>query len=67
MIYYPVPPHKQQAYIEIEYLSKPISERIHREVLSLPVSHVIPQTELVYIIEMINLFNNNLIVQQGIE
>lgn len=39
MIHYPIPPHLQQAYADLQ-LSKgafPISERIHREVLSLPI------------------------------
>lgn len=36
MIHYPVPPHKQQAYSEMNQLNLPITERIHQEVLSLP-------------------------------
>lgn len=36
MIHYPVPPHKQQAYRDMNYFNLPITERIHREVLSLP-------------------------------
>jgi dTDP-4-amino-4,6-dideoxygalactose transaminase len=39
MIHYPVPPHLQQAYADLELRegTLPISERIHREVLSLPI------------------------------
>ncbi len=37
LIHYPVPPHKQKAYKEMEHYSLPISEKIHREVLSLPI------------------------------
>lgn len=38
MIHYPIPPHLQGAYAELGYGvgAFPISERIHREVLSLP-------------------------------
>lgn len=36
LIHYPVPPHKQVAYKDMNHLSFPITERIHREVLSLP-------------------------------
>lgn len=38
MIHYPIPPHLQPAYknLRIESGALPISERIHREVLSLP-------------------------------
>lgn len=36
LIHYPVPPHKQGAYQELSHLLLPVSERIHEEVLSLP-------------------------------
>lgn len=36
MIHYPIPPHKQQAYSEMNDLSFPISEKIHEQELSLP-------------------------------
>jgi dTDP-4-amino-4,6-dideoxygalactose transaminase len=37
LIHYPVPPHRQGAYQELSHLSLPISERIHKEALSLPI------------------------------
>jgi dTDP-4-amino-4,6-dideoxygalactose transaminase len=46
MIHYPIPPHRQEAYVELRYLegTYPIAERIHREVLSLPIGpHLQPQ------------------------
>lgn len=54
VIHYPIPPHKQNAYNELTDLSLPISEQIHQEVLSLPISPVqtVEQTE--YIIDKIN-------------
>jgi len=36
LIHYPIPPHKQRAYKEWDNLSFPITEKIHKEVLSLP-------------------------------
>jgi dTDP-4-amino-4,6-dideoxygalactose transaminase len=36
LIHYPIPPHRQGAYQEFAYLSLPVSEMIHKEVLSLP-------------------------------
>jgi dTDP-4-amino-4,6-dideoxygalactose transaminase len=40
LIHYPVPPHKQKAYKEWKNKSYPITEKIHDEVLSLPLSSV---------------------------
>jgi len=40
LIHYPIPPHKQNAYNEWKNESYPISEQIHKEVLSLPISGV---------------------------
>jgi len=42
LIHYPIPPHKQSAYAEWNQETFPITERIHREVLSLPMSPVLP-------------------------
>ncbi len=38
LIHYPIPPHKQEAYVEMNNLSFPITEEIHKIVLSLPIS-----------------------------
>lgn len=46
LIHYPVPPHKQEAYSEMNNLSLPISEQIHKEVLSLPISPVMKSEEV---------------------
>jgi dTDP-4-amino-4,6-dideoxygalactose transaminase len=40
LIHYPIPPHKQNAYKEWHNESYPISEQIHDEILSLPISGV---------------------------
>ena len=37
-IHYPVPPHQQPAYKEFNDFQFPITEKVHREVLSLPIS-----------------------------
>ncbi len=54
MIHYPVPPHKQQAYFEWQKLDLPITEQIHREILSLPVRENLTDEEIEYIIDKIN-------------
>ncbi len=40
LIHYPIPPHKQGAYSEWKDENYPISEEIHEQVLSLPISGV---------------------------
>lgn len=54
VIHYPIPPHQQEAYKEWNNLSYPISETIHREVLSLPLSPVLKPEEVDYVIKTIN-------------
>jgi dTDP-4-amino-4,6-dideoxygalactose transaminase len=56
-VHYPVPPHRQRAYREMNGLSFPITERIHCEALSLPLSPVITDDELVLVVEAVNGFN----------
>lgn len=57
MVHYPVPPHRQQAYSEWSDLSFPISECIHREILSLPMSPVMTEAETRRVIEALNAYN----------
>lgn len=56
MVHYPIPPHKQQAYREWNALSYPVTERIHREELSLPCNPTMTDTEVESLIEAINCF-----------
>ena len=53
LIHYPIPPHKQKAYIEMNNLSLPISEKIHNEVISLPMGPHLQENDLAYIIDCI--------------
>ncbi|MGU3374196.1 DegT/DnrJ/EryC1/StrS family aminotransferase [Chryseobacterium sp. M5A1_1a] len=56
IIHYPIPPHHQEAYKEWNELSFPISEKIHAEVLSLPISSVLEEEEIQMIIKTVNNF-----------
>ena len=56
LIHYPIPPHKQKAYKYYNQLSFPITEKIHEEVLSLPVSPVMTDEEVAEVIKIINQF-----------
>jgi dTDP-4-amino-4,6-dideoxygalactose transaminase len=55
-IHYPIPPHKQPAYSEWSHLRYPITEKIHDEVLSLPISPAHTVDEAQYVAKMINAF-----------
>ncbi len=57
LIHYPIPPHKQKAYIEYNNLALPITEKIHNEVLSLPISPVLNEEEVSYVIKILNNYN----------
>ncbi|RAX53719.1 DegT/DnrJ/EryC1/StrS family aminotransferase [Helicobacter sp. 11-8110] len=56
LIHYPIPPHKQNAYKEWNNLSFPITEKIHKEVLSLPISPAMNKEEAFYIVQILNEF-----------
>ncbi|WP_411735477.1 DegT/DnrJ/EryC1/StrS family aminotransferase [Paenibacillus sp. M2] len=59
MIHYPIPPHKQEAYREWSDLAFPISEQIHAEVVSLPISPVMEMEEVLRVVEVINEYRTN--------
>ena len=54
LIHYPIPPHKQKCYVDWNGLSFPITERIHYEELSLPMSPVMSMEEVDRVVELIN-------------
>ena len=56
LIHYPIPPHKQKAYKEYNKDTYPISEQIHKEVLSLPISPVQNLKDTKKIVEAINAY-----------
>ncbi|ESU25835.1 DegT/DnrJ/EryC1/StrS aminotransferase [Flavobacterium limnosediminis JC2902] len=56
MIHYPVAPHRQKAMKDFHHLSFPITEQMHDEVLSLPMSPVLGDKEIAHIIKTINAY-----------
>lgn len=54
LIHYPIPPHKQKAMKGFNHLVFPITEKIHDEVLSIPMSPVLTDDEVSRVIEVIN-------------
>lgn len=56
-IHYPIPPHMQEAYINIfEDQHFPISEEIHKTTLSLPISYFHSENDIERVIEVANKF-----------
>jgi len=56
LIHYPIPPHQQPAYQKWQAHNYPITEQIHQEVLSLPISPVLGDNEVQQIIRVVNDF-----------
>jgi dTDP-4-amino-4,6-dideoxygalactose transaminase len=56
VIHYPIPPHKQKAFKEWNKLKLPITEKIHNEVLSLPIGAHLTEKEIETIINLVNKF-----------
>ena len=54
VIHYPIPPHRQPAYTEWHNLSLPITEKIHEEIISLPISPVMTEDEVKHVVNAVN-------------
>ena len=56
IIHYPIPPHKQECYKQWNNHSLPITEKIHRQELSLPMSPAMTQEEAEEVVRVINAY-----------
>jgi dTDP-4-amino-4,6-dideoxygalactose transaminase len=54
MIHYPIPPHKQKALSSWNHLAYPTTEKIHDEVLSIPLNSTLRDDEIKQIISILN-------------
>lgn len=54
LIHYPIPPHKQECYKEWNSLSFPITELVHEQELSLPISPVMSMEEARAVVDLLN-------------
>lgn len=59
LIHYPIPPHKQECYSQWSSLSLPVTEKIHSQELSLPISQVMTADEADEVVRVINAFRKN--------
>lgn len=60
LIHYPIPPHYQECYEKETWnaprLSLPISEKIHQQELSIPMSQVVSMEEAKIVVDVLNAF-----------
>lgn len=56
LIHYPIPPHRQESLRDYATLSLPVTERIHREELSLPMSPLLTEEEISQVADAVNGF-----------
>lgn len=57
LIHYPTPPHKQLAYKEWNQFEFPITEQIHREIISLPLYPTLSNNMIELIVNAVNTMN----------
>jgi len=58
LIHYPIPPHKQEAFREWNQRSYPITEKIHAQELSLPLSPQLSESAILYVCQTIQSYKN---------
>jgi dTDP-4-amino-4,6-dideoxygalactose transaminase len=57
VIHYPIPPHRQACYPELASCQLPITEAIHREVVSLPISPAHSAEDVQSVVFSVNAWN----------
>lgn len=58
LIHYPIPPHRQGALRNFANLSLPVTEQIHQQELSLPISPLLPDKDIRRIAATVNAFQS---------
>lgn len=54
LIHYPIPPHRQRCYPELAALHLPLTERLSREELSLPLHQALTDEEVERVVRLLN-------------
>jgi dTDP-4-amino-4,6-dideoxygalactose transaminase len=57
LIHYPVPPHAQECYVNLKPKKFTLTEQIHKEVLSLPISPVMDKSQTQKVVKLVNEFD----------
>ncbi len=56
LIHYPIPPHKQDALKAFSNINLPLTEKIHKRIISLPISPVMTNVEVQTVIKVLNTY-----------
>lgn len=56
LVHYPIPPHQQECYATMKFKALPIAEQFAEQVLSLPISSVMCDTDLNYVVSLLKDF-----------
>ena len=56
LIHYPIPPHQQQAMKAFSYLNLPLTEKIHKRIISLPISPIMTDEDVQTVIDALNTY-----------
>lgn len=56
LIHYPIPPHQQECYQEWSHWHLPVTEQIHQQELSIPISQVLTDMEMCEVTNILNSF-----------
>ena len=56
LIHYPIPPHRQQALKEFSHFNLPLTEKIHKRIISLPISPIMTDQEVQTVIDVLNTY-----------
>ncbi|RED38167.1 dTDP-4-amino-4,6-dideoxygalactose transaminase [Winogradskyella eximia] len=54
LIHYPIPPHRQEALQSFSYFNLPLTEKIHKRIISLPMSPVMTEEDIQTVIRILN-------------
>ena len=57
LIHYPIPPHKQEAYKAYNSHKYPITEKIHKTILSIPLNTALTEKEIKHIVNVCNQYS----------
>ena len=56
LIHYPIPPHQQDALKMFSYLNLPLTEKIHKRIISLPMSPVMTDEDINTVVKILNTY-----------